>query len=174
MPPAIVEHREVWLPIVTFLLGFFVRTFTFSKADRELNERAKFALSKELADSQNEAYQSLMRALTTYATQTDPPTLQDFFAISGPCQNYLYQQKLTADAIMSDRVDRQSRDATFVPKLVETADVIVPKTYATLKDIAAKHGLPFADEFDRANYQSIFDVVEKFKGRETTSRLSGK
>lgn len=173
MLPAIVEAREVWLPIATFLLGFFVRTFTLSKADRELNERSKFALSKELADSQNDAYQKLMKALTEFASEATKPSLADFFSICGPAQDYLYQQKLTADAVMAGRVDNQSRDATFVPKLVETADVVIPKTYTTLKKIADKHGLPYPEQFDRANYQSIFDVVEKFGGRETTARLSG-
>jgi hypothetical protein len=173
MPPGIAETREIWLPILTFLLGFFARTFTLSKADRELNERSKFALSKELADSQNETYQALMRALTEYSAQSSPPSLNDFFTISGPSQNYLYQQKLTADAILAGRVDAQSRDATFVPKLVETADILIPKIYGTLKKIADKHDLPYPDEFDRANYQSIFDAVEKYRGRESVDRLSG-
>lgn len=173
MLPEIVKTHEVWLPIVTFLLGFFAKTFTLSKADRELNERSKFALSKELANSQNDVYQKLMRALTEYASGTAAPSLADFFSISGPAQDYLYQQKLTADAVMAGRVDNQSRDATFVPKLVETADVLIPKTYTTLKKIAVKHGLPYPDEFDRANYQSIYDVVEKFRGRETVARLTG-
>lgn len=173
MLPAIADAREVWLPIATFLLGFFVRTFTLSKADRELNERSKFALSKELATSQNDAYQKLMKALTEYVSASGEPSLSDFFAISGPVQDYLYQQKLTADAVMAGRVDSQSRDATFVPKLVETADVVIPKAYTTLKEIADRHKLPYPEEFDRANYQSIYDVVEKFRGREVVARLSG-
>jgi|GEM_PF-2032040 len=174
MPPEIVETQGVWLPILTFFLGFFARTFVMSAADRAANKRAKFALSKQLADVQNEAYQRLGKALTEYATKTSKPTLEDFFAISGPAQNYLYQQKATADAIMADMVDPQSRDATFVPKLTETADIVIPKVYQKLKEIADKHGLPHTDQFDRANYQSIFDVVEKYRGREIAARLSGK
>ena len=172
MLPAIAETSKVWLPIATFLLGFFVRTFTLSKADRELNERAKFTLSKELSDSQNESYQNLMKALTEYAGNVGAPSLEDFFSISGPAQNYLYQQKLTADAILSGRVDAQSRDATFLPKLFETATILVPKIYEVLREIAEKHGLPFAAGFDRANYQSIFDVVEKYDTQAAVARLS--
>lgn len=173
MLPAVVEAREVWLPILTFFLGFFARTFTMSAADRAANKRAKFELSKQLAEQQNVAYQTLMQALTAYSSAKTKPNLNDFFSISGPAQNYLYQQKVTADAIMAGMIDEQSRDATFVPKLVETADLLVPKIYETLKGIADKHGLPHTDQFDRANYQSIFDVVEKFGGRETARRLSG-
>ena len=69
---------------------------------------------------------------------------------------------MVADAILSHQIDAQSRDATFMPKLTETADKVIPTTYATLKKIADKHGLPYPAEFERANYQSIFDVVEKF------------
>lgn len=172
MPPEIVESSKVWFPILTFFLGFFARTFVMSAADRAANKRAKFALSKQLADDQNEAYQKLAKALTEYGSQSSRPSLDDFFAISGPAQNYLYQQKTTADAILADMVDAQSRDGTFVPKLTETADRVIPAVYRTLKEIADKHGLPHTDQFDRANYQSIFDVVEKFGGREAVGRLS--
>lgn len=173
MLPVIAEYWEFWLPFVTFFLGFFARTFVMSAADRAANKRAKFEMSKKLADDQNEAFQKLGRALTEYASEKTKPTLQDFFAISGPAQNYLYQQKATADAILADMVDKQTRDATFVPKLTETADIVIPKVYATLKGIAEKHELPYTDQFDRANYQSIFDVVEKYRGREIASRLTG-
>lgn len=172
MPPEIVESSKVWLPILTFFLGFFARTFVMSAADRAANKRAKFELSKKLADDQNAAYQKLMDALTKFASKKTKPKLEDFFSISGPAQNYLYQQKATADAIMADMVDPQSRDGTFVPKLTETADKVIPAVYQKLKEIADKHGLPHTDQFDRANYQSIFDVVEKFGGRATVARQS--
>jgi len=172
MLPAIADHQEVWLPIVTFVLGVMFKTFVLPAADRAADRRAKFELSKKLADDQHLAFQRLAEALTRYATQKTKPKLEDFLSISGPAQNYLYQQKATADAILSGMVDSQMRDGTFLPKLTETADKVIPNIYRTLNEIADKHGLPHTDQFDRANYQSIFDVVEKYGGREIVRRLS--
>lgn len=172
MLPAIADHQEVWLPIVTFVLGVMFKTFVLPAADRAADRRAKFELSKKLADDQNVAFQKLADALAKYGTQQTKPTLEDFVSISGPAQNYLYQQKATADAILSGMVDPQMRDGTFVPKLVETADKLLPHVYKTIAEIAERHGLPHTTQFDRANYQSIFDVIEKYGGRELVRRLS--
>lgn len=172
MLPEIAKYQEVWLPILTFIAGVLFKTFVMPAAERAADKRAKFDLSKKLADDQNAAYQKLTDALTKYASKKSKPKLSDFVSISGPAQNYLYQQKATADAILSNMVDPQMRDGTFVPKLTETADTIIPAVYKKLNEIADKHGLPHTDQFDRANYQSIFDVVEKYNGRETVKRLS--
>ena len=172
MPPEIAETSKVWLPILTFIAGFLTKTWVMPAADRAAHKRAKFDLSKKLADDQNAAYQGLMTALTQYANKQSKPKLEDFLSISGPAQNYLYQQKATADAILSNMVDPQMRDGTFVPKLTETADKIIPAVYQKLNEIADKHGLPHTDQFDRANYQSIFEVVEKYRGRENFARLT--
>lgn len=163
MLPEIVKYQDIAIPVLTFLMGFFASRFTLSKAERLTHENAQFALSKQMAESQNQAYTRLMQALTKYVGDKDrPPLIDDFFAISGPAQDYLFQQKMVADAILSNKIDAQSRDATFIPKLTETADKVIPTAYATLKKIADKHGLPYPAEFERANYQSIFDAVEKF------------
>jgi G3E family GTPase len=128
MLPEIVEYQDILVPIATFLLGFFASRFTLSKEARLSYERAQFALSKEMAGSQNKAYNELMRALTKYVSEKGRErTMDDFFALSGPAQDYLFQQKMVADAILANKIDRQSRDATFVPKLVETADKVIPK-----------------------------------------------
>lgn len=163
MLPEIVEYQDILVPIATFLLGFFASRFTLSKEARLSYEQAQFALSKEMSESQHKAYIELMRALTKFVGEKDRErTMDDFFALSGPAQNYLYQQKMVADAILANKIDPQSRDANFVPKLVETADKVIPKVYENLKKIADKHNLPYPEHFDRANYQSIFEVVEKY------------
>lgn len=163
MLPEIVKYQDVIVPIAAFLLGFFASRFTLSKDARLSHESSKFALSKEMAESQNKAYLELMHALTKYVNDKGKErSIDDFFALSGPAQNYLFQQKMVADAILANKIDKQSRNTTFVPKLVETADKIIPKVYENLKKIAERHRLPYPDHFDRANYQSIFDVVEKY------------
>ncbi len=162
MLPKIVEYQEFIVPLGAFFLGFFTSRFTLSKVDRISNENVKFALSREFAEGQNQAYAALMSALTKYAQGESKPSLDDFFEISRPAQNYLFQQKLVADAIMSDKIDRQSRDATFIPKLTDTADRLIPKIHDTLREIAVKHSLPYPADFQRGDYQSVFDAVEKY------------
>jgi len=162
MLPAIVETSQVWLPILTFFLGFFARTFVMSAADRAANRRAKFELSKKLSDDQNVAYQKLVEALTKFAAKKTKPNLNDFISISAPAQNYLYQQKATADAILAGMVDPQSRDGTFIPKLREKGERLLPKIYETLNGIAQKNGLSYPDQFNRSNYKSIVDAIDKY------------
>ena len=163
MLPEIVKYQDIIVPIATFFVGFFASRFTLSKEARLSHEAGQFALSKEMAESQHNSYTELMSALTQFVSEKGKErSIDDFIALSVPVQNYLFQQKMVADAILSNKIDPQSRDATFVPQLGETANKVIPKAYSNLKKIADRHELAFPEHFERANYQSIFDVVEKY------------
>lgn len=153
---------NLWLPAATFVAGLFATRFTMSKSERFNANQAKFTLTKEMAKARHEAYLELKSALHLYAEQAGKPTLQDFLEISGKAQTYLYQQKLIADAILSDKLDTVSRDETLIPSLCETANKTIPSVYKTLKSIADKNGLPYPDEFERSNYMSIFSAIERY------------
>lgn len=153
---------NLWLPVITFVAGLFATRFTMSKSERFNANQAKFTLAKEMAKARHDAYLELKSALHLYAEKIGKPTLQDFLEISGKAQTYLYQQKLIADAILSDKIDPVSRDETLIPSLCETAEKTIPSLYETLKSIAGKNDLPYPDEFERSNYQSIFSAIERF------------
>lgn len=153
---------NVWLPIITFIAGVIVSRFTMSRAESVTSDRAKFVLANDMAQAQNEAFLALMAALSEYSAQSGKPTLAEFVAISSKSNSFLYQQKMIANAILSDKLDRVTRDETLIPSLTETAYRIIPKVYETLKSIADKNGLPYPAEFERYNYQSIFSAVEKY------------
>lgn len=153
---------NLWLPVVTFVAGLFATRFSMSKSERFNANQAKFALAKEMAKARHDAHLELKSALHLYAQQTGKPSLQDFLEISSKAQTYLYQQKLIADAILSDKLDPISRDETLIPSLCETATKTIPSVYETLKYIADKNGLPYPAEFERSNYQSIYSAIERY------------
>ncbi len=65
-------------------------------------------------------------------------------------------------AILSDKVDRSTRDQMLLPKIRAAVARTLPQHYDTLREIAKKHGFPYNGELRRADYQALYDVVEKF------------
>jgi hypothetical protein len=159
---AATSQINVWLPIVTFFLGAALTRLTMSKAERANLGQLKSQRAADLANLQNERTVELLTALTEYSQRSGRPTLSEFLTISAAANKFLYQQKVIADAVLSDRVDATSRDNTLVPSLKETAERLIPRIYETLKDIAEKNSLPYPDDFKRENYEGIFAAVEKY------------
>ncbi|MGA9580941.1 MAG: hypothetical protein WBR13_03095 [Allosphingosinicella sp.] len=153
---------QIGTAVLSFLAGFLVRGFTYTAKERADVQQRNFVNARELAGLQQDRFNELSVALEAYAAEKGKPTVKDFAAISRAAQNYLYQQQITADAILSDKVDAVSRDNTLMPRLIDTAEKTIPKLYVTLHDIAKANDLIYPIEFKRENYESIYAAVEKF------------
>lgn len=164
----LLPNLSVLTHLLTFGLGVLISRFTLSKAERISAGNAAFALTKELVAQQQQAKQKLYQTLSEFGARTGKPTLQEFYEVISAASAYLTQQKIIADAILSNKVDTVSRDGTLVPSLIECAEKTLPSIYDALKDIAENNGLPYPDSFERENYKSIFDVVEKYSPRKNT------
>jgi hypothetical protein len=157
-----IDPAQVALACASFGVGYFVRSYTLSAKERSDVNQVAFVNAKELASLQNQRFNELMETFAEYAGASDKPTVKEFAALNRVAQDYLYQQQLTADAILSGKVDKVTRDNTLMPKLVETAERIIPKVYATLHDIADQNGIDYPIDFKRENYESIYSAVEKY------------
>lgn len=153
---------NIWLPILTFIAGAALSRFTMSKEGRTAALQAKSQQAATLGNLQNDRTIELLAALSAFADKKGKPSLKDFIAISTPANRFLYQQKLIADAVLAGTVDSTSRDNTLMPSLKETAERLIPRIYADLKEIADKNGLPYPDDFKRENYEGIFAAVKKY------------
>lgn len=154
--------KNIGIPIGAFVAGFIVSRFTMSKKESKDVEQKIFENMKSLMESQNDRFQEFSKALGVYRGKTEAPTIDDFLTIATIGEKYFYQQKITADAILSGKVDRNSRDNTFVPKIKETIERILPLYYEVLQNIAKKHNLQFHGELRREDYESLYLVVEKY------------
>ncbi|MGY4418656.1 hypothetical protein ACVWY2_001081 [Bradyrhizobium sp. JR6.1] len=76
--------------------------------------------------------------------------------------NYFQQQKIISNAILADQVDRQSRDLTLVPRIVEAVNANLPSFYRVLQNIAARNGFAYSGELRRENYEAMYAVAEKY------------
>lgn len=151
----------VAMPIVTFLLGVMVSRFTLSKKERKDVEQANYANAKALVQEHDKAFQAYAVALGKYA---DAPEAEVslFLEIAMTGEAYFYQARLTSDAILSDKVDRKVRDNTLVPKIRAAARETLPQFYEVMREISAKKGYDYKGELRRENYESIFEVAERF------------
>lgn len=155
---------QVLIAFLSFVVGFFTRSFTYTAKERADVNQVKFSNARDLAALQHQRFDELMAIFSTYALRVGKPTMMEFAAISRAAQNFLYQQQLIADAILSGRVDTVSRDSTLLPNIIETAERVIPKIYETLQEIAEENGIAYPVEFRRENYENIYAVVEKFGG----------
>lgn len=156
------NNLPVLAPIVTFVLGFFVSRWTMTKKERKDVAQKQYENSKALMESQHERFQEFTTALKKYVDKKEAPTLDDFFEIATKGEKYFYQQKITSDAILAGAVDSTSRDNTLVPGIAETIKKSLPTFYGTLQTIAKKKGFEYDGRLERANYESLYVVVEKY------------
>lgn len=149
------------ISVFTFILGFLVSRFTLSKKDRKDLEQVYFENATRLAEQHNAAYEKYCAAMKEYAN-ADEPSFDHFVAIATTGDSYFYQARLLADAIMSGKIDAQVRDSTLLPKLRDIANKTLSLHYEVLQTIAKKKGFDYNGELRRADYQSIFDVIDKY------------
>jgi hypothetical protein len=150
------------VPIITFILGFFASRWTMTKKERADVSQKQFENAKSLMEAQNATFQEFTAALHKYANKKGKPSLTDFFDISTAGERYFYQQKITCDAILSDKVDASTRDNTLVPKIKESVERTLPDFYKTLQSIAGRREIEYEGTLKRSNYESMYAVVEKY------------
>jgi methyl coenzyme M reductase alpha subunit len=148
--------------IVTFILGFLVSRFTMTKKEKRDFEQKLYENSTELMNKQNERFLEFSDVLKKYIAKDGEPTLDDFFEISTIGEKYFYQQQITAEAILSNKVDPSFRDNTLIPKIQEAIEKTLPTFYATLQAIAEKKKFPYSGKFERKNYESLYLAAERF------------
>lgn len=149
-------------PIVTFILGFLVSRLTMTKKERKDYEQVQYQNAIALADQQKKAYESFTSALQRYIENANP-TVDDFVSVATSGDTYFYQLKLIGDAILSGKVEAHMRDETLLPLLVEATEKSIPAYYVALTNIANKNSFAYHGYLKRANYESIYAAVEKFR-----------
>lgn len=164
------------MPFITFVLGgvlgFLGTRLSMTKAERVGVEQQKYENGVNHRKAKEERYVALKQALETYVAKDGSPTLEDFQKVSAAAELYFSELRVIADAILSDRIDRHSRN-TFVADINDAIQKVVPTYYETLRKIAKKLNLPYGGKFDRANYENLYIVVEKYASALTLPR-SGK
>jgi hypothetical protein len=165
---AVTENFSVVVPFVTFVLGWFGARLSMTKKERKDFEQKQFENGRDLMLAQHGKFQEFAAALAKYVNKEGEPTFSDFLEIATVGETFLYQQRVTSDAILADKVDSQSRENTLVPSIVETLQKTLPNYYKVLQSIAKKRGFEYDGKLKRENYESLYIVVEKY-GRQLPS-----
>ena len=150
------------ISLIMFFVGFFTSRFTMTKKEKKDLEQKRFENAKDLAESQNERFQDFTATLKKYIENASEPTFNDFYDIATSGEKYFYQQAITCEAILSGNVDGTFRDQTLVPKIRETIQKSLPRFYDVLNDIAKKKGFSYEGKLERKQYESLYQVAEKY------------
>ncbi len=150
------------ISMITFVLGFLTSRFTMTKKERKDIEQKNFENAKDLAEKQNERFQDFATTLKKYISNKPNTTFDDFYSIATSGERYFYQQAITCEAIISGKVDPGFRDQTLVPKVRETVEKSLPTFYDILNEIAKEKGFAYDGKLVRKNYESLYQVAEKY------------
>lgn len=159
------DWKNIPVPVVTFVLGWFGSRWSLSKKERKDLEHRKYEISKNLMVDQHARFQEFTSCLNEYL-QAEQATSDLFVKIATSGERYFYQQKITANAILSDQVDAHARDNTLVPKIEEAVHKNLPNYYDVLCRVAKRSGFTFEGKLKRENYEELYRVIEKY-GRRT-------
>lgn len=150
------------IPIGTFLLGWLLSRFTLTKADAKKLEQDYYKNSQDLRQKHESLYSEYAESIRNYTSEAGRPLYQHFFQIAVKGDRYFGHMNIIADAIISGKVDKQTRDSTFAPGIGQAAIKSLPRHYEVLKEIADKEGFDYSGELERSNYESLFAVAEKY------------
>ena len=157
-------------PAVTFVVGgicgFLGTRFTMSAAERKNYKQTQYENALKHKKAKEERFVAFTRAMRDYVNKGGPPSLDEFHSISTSGDLYFSELRIIADAILDGNVDPGSRDRTFVPDLVRAVQKTIPSYYETLGRIASQMGVEYGGAFQRADYESVFQAVEKYAPKE--------
>lgn len=148
-------------PILTLAFGFLVGRWTMSKKERKDFEQKNFENTRELIAKHDTAYAAYTAALNAY-NQGATPSLGAFVDIATTGDHYFYQLNLMCAAILSDKIDGQTRDNVLLAKIRGVIDRNLEPHYTILRDISENHGFVYGGELRREDYAAIYAVIEKF------------
>ena len=153
--------KDVALPIVGALVGWFANQIWMSKKDRKDLEQKNFENAKSLRDDHDKAYDGYIEALADFDAASNAD-VTNFVDIARAGDRYFLQLNFLCAAIMSGKVDASVRDDVMLEKIKAAAGRTLPHHYKTLSDIAKKHGFSHPAKFRREDYSAIYAVVEKY------------
>lgn len=155
----------VWVPMVTGIGGLalgLLGRFTMTKKERADVSQKNYENAVAATAEHKAAYQAYVAALTAYC-RADQPTMDDFLRLSSTGDVYFNQIARMCDAILADRIDASTRDATWLPKIKVAFDRLLPAHYETLRAQADKRGYTdYTGKLRRSDHESIFVVAERF------------
>lgn len=161
-----ISQTQYWgvtalISAISFAFGLLVPRFSMTRKEGKDVEQANYGNSTRLVEQHDAAFTSYSDAIKAYC-DADEPTFDIFHNISVCGVRYFYQVSFACDAILSDKVDKQVRDNTLLPKIRDVALRTLPQHYQILQSIAAKRGFTYGGELRRDDYPGSFATVEKF------------
>lgn len=153
--------KDIVLPVATFVAGFIISRFTLTKKDRKDIEQKNFENTAKLLEQHDLAYTGYTQAIDDYASAQSPDAA-NFLEIATKGDRYFDQIHAMSTAILSDKVDANSRENHLLPKIRAVADRTLSSHYGILESIAKKQGFVYSGELRRSDYNAIFSIMEKY------------
>lgn len=153
--------KDIALPLLTGIVGWFGNQFWMSKKDRKDLEQKNYENATSLRDNHDKAYDAYTKALADYDAAPNAD-VTNFVEIARAGDRYFLQLNFLCAAIMSGKVDASVRDDVMLAKIKAAADRTIPHHYKSLSDISQKHGFTHPSEFSREDYNAIYAVVERY------------
>lgn len=150
--------------VVGGITGFLSRSLVSTPAERQQQRQRLYENGRHHKEERAKLYAEFTGAIRAYISKKssgETLSLDDFQSVSKAGDLYFNELKMSADAILAKSLDKHSRD-TLVTAIVEALEKNIPLYYDTLQKIAERIGGNYNGEFLRHNYESMFQVSEKY------------
>lgn len=160
LPPLIVTFGP---PLMTLAVGFVAGRLSMTMKERKDIEQKNFENTHDLVARHDAAYGAYSDAIAEFAGAPDTSSAL-FVAIATTGDRYYYQLNLMCAAILSGKVDRDTRDNVLLAKIRGVTERTLETHYEVLQDLAGRHEIPFEGGLRREDYAAIYAVIEKYGG----------
>ena len=155
------QGQHWFLTIAVGVAGLFLGHFFPKWKDRKDHDQANLKNTEGLI-TKHEANLAAYTECIEKCLAAEPVSVELFTNLATTGTRYFDHLNVIAAVIMSGQVNTQIRDGSLLPKIRAVANKNLQFHYDTLANIAAKNGFPWNGRLRKADYQSIFDVAEKF------------
>lgn len=149
------------LTIIVGVLGLFLGQFVPKWKDRKDHDQDNLKNTEGLIAKHESNFAAYTECIEK-CLAANPVTVELFTNLATAGTRYFDHINVIAGVIMSGQVNPQIRDGSLLPKIRAVANKTLQFHYETLAKIAAKNGFVWNGRLRKADYQSIFDVAEKF------------
>ena len=150
--------------VVGGVAGFLSHSLVSTPAERQQQRQRLYENGRHHKEMRAKLYGEFTTAIRNYISKKNSGatlSLDDFQRVSTAGDLYFNELQMSADAILAKSIDKHSRN-TLVTAIVEALQKNIPLYYETLQKIAERIGAEYNGKFKRQNYESMFQVSEKY------------
>ena len=170
-----IPFKDVILPILTFILGFLIRTFIPTRKERFDIKSHQAKVSLELLKERQSVYTNFSKLLKKSSSlKTDISKDEKekiYWDLREAADIYFAQIDMIASYVRRGDIDKKSAKQDHIDELEKVAFKVVPKYFQVIEKIAQENEFPLTERLNDGTCRNLRLFIKEQLGRDGYNKL---